>query len=489
MPTYFSEHFKVTPKALERYGAFNISLVTDLPLFVDPFLLFNSKKRPYRKLHDEIIEYLKFLRDKADESEIDEGLLRAWYRFPEVKQTWLGFTKTGNAGSGLGARFASSLHGNLHRLFSDFGREKVTRGSHLEKLCLIREGVGRDNISDFTTNLIKRFLCEYTDKFAGQYLSTSQCRQVSVPKVRFNYHTESWEPGIYTLPWYQGDYILLTPKELLTRDDTWINKSDLIDQFQALPGAVPNDQLRAQISNYFEKALARKKGKEPTKRQVAEAARKTLLQFPELIDVFIRFKEDHGDQAVGLSSERVRYSQELYVRQFSDFLKLLANETAFYEIGGSTYDEAHQRVTFLRDVIENKGGQRIFYVNGKPIEREEDVHILYRLTWFGTPSDVSREVNDGRGPADYKISRGAKDKTIVEFKLAKNTQLERNLKRQAEIYQKASDAQKIIKVIFFFSRAELNRLNAILKRVKLLGHKDVVLVDARQDNKPSGSRA
>jgi hypothetical protein len=79
----------------------------------------------------------------------------------------------------------------------------------------------------------------------------------------------------------------------------------------------------------------------------------------------------------------------------------------------------------LKDVIENKGGHRLFYIDDKPIEREADLQILYRLVWFGTPSDVSREVDDGRGPADFKVSRGAKDKTIVEMKLAKNSHLKR----------------------------------------------------------------
>src|SRR6266567_3548468 len=154
MNLYFADVFKVKPKTIERYGAFNISLVSDLPLFIDPFLLFNSKKRRYRQLHDRIIEYLAFLRDKSvAQQEQNEGLLRAWYFFPEVKQNWFGFTLSSNKGSGLGKKFAVALHSNLNRIFSDFGNEQITRGSHLEKLCLIREGVGRDNISDFTSNL------------------------------------------------------------------------------------------------------------------------------------------------------------------------------------------------------------------------------------------------------------------------------------------------------------------------------------------------
>lgn len=47
MKIYFSDFFNVTPDILDKYGAFNISLINDLPLFIDPFLLFGSKKPEY----------------------------------------------------------------------------------------------------------------------------------------------------------------------------------------------------------------------------------------------------------------------------------------------------------------------------------------------------------------------------------------------------------------------------------------------------------
>ena len=95
----------------------------------------------------------------------------------------------------------------------------------------------------------------------------------------------------------------------------------------------------------------------------------------------------------------------------------------------------------------------------------------------------------GRGPVDFKISRGAKDKTLVEFKLAKNTHLKSNLEKQTKIYEKASDAGRSIKVIFYFTNKELDRVNGILRMLGISGAKDIVLVDARRDNKPSGSKA
>jgi hypothetical protein len=144
---------------------------------------------------------------------------------------------------------------------------------------------------------------------------------------------------------------------------------------------------------------------------------------------------------------------------------------------------------FLKDVIENKGGHRLFYANDEPIRRESDLQILFRLTWFATPSDVSREVNDGRGPVDFKVSRGSIDKSLVEFKLASNTKLRRNLEKQVEIYKAASDAPNALKVILFFTDEEHNKVLEILEELGLGKNPDIVLIDGRADNKPSGSKA
>lgn len=489
MSTYFSDFFQIEPEALAKHGAFNVSLVTDLPLFIDPFLLFNSKKKHYRALHEEIIRYLHFLREKAQEGDLDPALVSAWYRFPEVKQTWLGFTKNGNRGSGLGNEFAMSLRDNLHNLFPDFGKESITKSSHLEKLCLVRDGVGRDNISDFTTNLIHGFLCQYTQDFAEMHLRPDQCRPETVRKTHFNYETESWESQEYLLPQGDGDYVLLTPKDILTKDDTWINRTDLVKEFERIPEAIPNDQLRAQINNYFRKVLARPKGTEPTKKDRAEAAIRTIYKYPEVIDHYIRYKEDNGDKAESASAGKVKASEALYISQIQSFQNLLSSLTLFYKKNGDTYEEAHERVAYLKHCIEDRGGWKVFYVNGRTVERESDLHVMFNLTWYGSPSDVSAEVNDGRGPADFKISKGAKDKTIVEFKLAKNTHLKRNLEKQVPAYKKASGAKDGIVVILYFDDGQLKRVNKILKDLGLVGHKDIVLIDAQRDNKPSGSKA
>lgn len=482
----FSDYFGVDKQQLEEYGAFNISLVADLPLFIDPFLLFNSKKPEYQKLHEGIITYLRFLRDKSTSQKIDKGLLSAWYRFKEVKQNWLGFAVDGNKGSALGNDFAKALNENFGKLFTDYGEEKVTRSSHLEKLCLIKSGVGKDNISDFTTNLIMGHLLKYTQTFAKQYIDPSLCKTLRVPRAQFNYSTESWEEGTYYLPVYRGDFVILTPKDLLTKDETWINKEDLIEDFQYIPSSIQNEELRAKINNYFRSVLPEK----PKEKDEKEAAMKTIIEFPEIIDYYIRYKEENGERATGISEEKVDYSENLYVEQFASFVKFLAEKTSFYQVQGDSYEEAMKRVQYLKSSIENNDCYRYFYdKNGEPIRREEDLKIAYRLTWYGTTYDFNTEVNNGRGAVDAKVSLGSADKTLVEFKLASNTQLEKNLKNQVEIYEKANETQKSIKVIIYFSYKELRRVQQILKKLGLEGKENIVLIDARDDNKPSASKA
>ncbi|WP_245321844.1 hypothetical protein [Mesorhizobium sp. WSM1497] len=90
---------------------------------------------------------------------------------------------------------------------------------------------------------------------------------------------------------------------------------------------------------------------------------------------------------------------------------------------------------------------------------------------------------------DFKASRGRNDKTLVEMKLAKNTKLKKNLENQVELYQAASDAKKAIKAIIYFNVSEMAKVKSVLKDLKLTDHPDVVLIDARRDNKPSASKA
>ncbi len=482
---YFSEIFNTPPGGLKKYGAFDVSPVVDLPLFIDPFLLFTSKKKEYQSLHEGIIKYITYLRDLSINGHTNNGILRDLYCFKEVHQNCLGFCSSGNRGAGLGLKFATALNSNLNDLFREFGDEQVTKGSHLEKLTLIRPGVGRDNISDFTTNLIKSYLLGYTEIFAKKHINAKLCKRVTIGRANFNYKIGVWVGGEYVLPWWNGDYVLLTPEDILTRDDTWINKEDLRNDFSHIREALPNEALRAQINRYFKDVIPKK----PARKDYNEAVEKTLLKFPELIDHYIRYKEDHGDEAVQRSREHVERTKDLLVQNLGLLMARL-QKTSFYESRESTLEETKRKIEFLKQIIENQDGYRLFYdTKGNQIEREKDLQIAFKLVWEGSPSSVDAEVNNGRGPVDFKISRGASDSTLVEFKLASHSQLERTLQRQVEIYQSANQTTQSYKVIMFFTAADKARVKSIIKKLKIPDGAGIILIDARNDNKPSASKS
>lgn len=483
---YFSDFFDVDSDLIESYGAVNISLINDLPLFVDPFLLFNSENEEYQYIHNEIIRYLLFLQEQAEKYEVlTSGMFSSWYLFSEIKQTWLGFSLAGNSGRGLGNDFANNLHKGLRTVFSDFGKETITKSSHLEKLCLISPLVGRDKISDFTTNFAKRYILEYTEKFAKEYLKESQCKKFSIPKVEFNYDTHTWVTREYLLPCHNGDYVLLTPSDILTRDETFINRNDMIGSIKNIAPAIEDAGLRFQLNQYLTEILPKKK-KEMSNTEKEREATFLIQNNPGIIDYYIKYKEDNMEQATSISKKVVDEVKVLFNTQLQELTQKLYESTDFYKESSSSYEEAYKRVLYLKNVIEDMDGYRIFYLDGKPIKRESDLQIMYRLVWYATEFDVNREVNNGRGPVDFKVSKGSIDSSLIEFKLASNTKLKKNIQSQVEVYQKANCTDRAIKVILFFTDEEQGRLLALLNELGLSECKDIVLIDAR-DNKVSAS--
>ncbi|WP_354361671.1 hypothetical protein [Pedobacter sp. UYP30] len=465
-------------------------MINDLPLFIDPFLLFGSDKPEFQQLHNEILEYLGFLKTKSEEGITDLGQIKSWYCFPEVKQNWFGYSMVGNSGSGLGQKFGKALSANMHIVFHDLGNEKIPKTSHLEKAGLFSIGVGKDNISDFTCNLIKSYLLQYTAKFAEKHLKESQSKELMVDKAFFDYNLERWMPKKYTLPYLFNDYVLLTPKDILTKDDNWINSNDLHGKFDTICRAIPNDQLRSEIYNYFRTRLPRKKAnKQPSQKERTHAIYDTINKFPKIIEYYIKYKETNKDGAKNISKEKVSEVETIFVRNVMDLIQKLTDNSEFYNIKpASSHDEALQRVIYMKDVIEKNDGYRFFYSKGQPIKREQDLQLIFKLTWYSSIMDVNREPNNGRGPVDYSISKGSQDKTLVEFKLASNTQLKRNLLNQVKIYEAANGTKKSIKVIIYFDRNELLTVTSILKELKLQNDPSIILIDARRDNKISASK-
>jgi hypothetical protein len=472
---FFSEYFEVDATVIEQYGALDLCLDSDLPLFIDPFLLFASEKAEYKLLHGRIVDHLKDLKTIATSR---ENTNRKLFQFPEIKQNWLGFCKWGNEGKGLGQKFAKNLASAFSGFYSNFGEETITSTSHIEKLTLVGEGIGRDFISDFSANLMFEYLLQYTERFAKLHLPANKRAKFNLRCV-FNRELQVWQPRSFELPYFfrgeqKADFILLTPLDVLTKDEAFISHKELHQKFRQIANSLDNAALREAVNAHFRKVLP----KNAKKAETDAAIQSTIAVFPEILDYYIRMKEQQPEKALSISEEKVRQLREELVGSVRQLFAGLVSAGDFYRLRPTTYQSALERAMFLKDVIENNDGYRIFYLKDKPIASEDTVQRIFRLTWFASPMDVNSEVNNGRGPADYKISYGERDSTIVEFKLGRSSSLKANLIHQTAIYQKASKSINDIKVILCYTPQEIAKVTDILKKLNQENAENIVIIDA-----------
>ncbi len=127
-------------------------------------------------------------------------------------------------------------------------------------------------------------------------------------------------------------------------------------------------------------------------------------------------------------------------------------------------------------------------INPRHSRAKTQLQLFFGLLWCSTDFDVNREPNNGRGPVDFKVGFGSGDKSLIEFKLASNSALKRNLENQVGIYEKANKTSKSVKVIICYSAFD-EKGPMVLRELKLDKEPPIVVIDAKSDNKPSASKA
>ena len=498
---FFSEKFNVSSELIEAYGAVDISLICDVPLFVDPMLIFNSNKPEYKALHEEIIKFFHFLYKKAEKG-LTKKEIGAWFNFKEVPNNWLGYSLEGNKGLALGQKYAEFLYNNIAFAINTNG---LTQSGHIEKIMLLYEGSGKDRISDLTVNLIKGYLCEYTEKFAMEYIDSKYLKRVPVEKAYFNYETESFVSKEYTLPYIYNEkgkieYVLLTPYDILREDEPAINRKDFIDSYDSIRMTIENDALRAYVNNYLSKAVSeyeekqKKNKKKLSERSIAKIEKQAFMElvkeYPELYDYYIKYKEKNADLNNVISKDEVEEQFQRLIVAAKNLISVFNPEQYLIEEECTAREEAKCRIKYFKHIIEECDGYKNLYVNGKQIARENDLQRLFKFVWYGTNYKVDAEVNNGRGYADFIVSKGQNNQNVIEFKLASNSSLA-HVFTQVEIYEAANCSEGSLVVIFFFSEEEYVYAKNV---VRAAGYEDMIdesiyLIDCRNDNKVSASKA
>lgn len=210
----------------------------DLPLGIDPFLLFKSRDEEYRHLHEVILDTFNAGIKAIREGNPDEA--RRLFDFPEVSAIGLGYTQGGKRGSGVGSYLAGLIIDTLEA--SPALQERGVR--HVEEMQLLSAGIGPDRVSDIAANILKRFLIDYTQV---------QCRIWDIDMVKdvpvqhiLNHETLQWEDSFEELPIApsNGAPILFVPRRIV-RVLPWINYDDFLrSEFNAYL-RIRRDQARS----------------------------------------------------------------------------------------------------------------------------------------------------------------------------------------------------------------------------------------------------
>lgn len=195
----------------------------DIPLYVDPFLLWKSPSMQDNSLHLLItnsFNHLGSLINKGKEKEAIELLIRA----SECDEVGMGNSKTKT-----GKKIGNKLAENILNLYSSIPQVQKSGFIHFEEIQLLVDNFSKDRVSDIACNFIQSFLIDYTIEQSKKY-------GIPIEKVKlenvYNPKTYSFEVEETYLPINPNSKtpILFVPKRWL-KHIPWINTDDYFANF------------------------------------------------------------------------------------------------------------------------------------------------------------------------------------------------------------------------------------------------------------------
>ena len=195
----------------------------DIPLYVDPFLLWKSPSLQDNSLHTAMtnsFNNLGYLFKKGKEKEAINILIIA----SECYEVGLGESKIR-----VGKPFGENLSYKILSLYKDIPQINKSGFVHFEEMQLLVNNVSKDRVSDIACSTIKSFLIDFT---------IDQCEKFNIPihKIKLNniydYKQNKFVTEEVYLPQNPEDQspIILVPKRWM-RYIPWINYEDYFNNY------------------------------------------------------------------------------------------------------------------------------------------------------------------------------------------------------------------------------------------------------------------
>lgn len=134
----------------------------------------------------------------------------------------------------------------------------------------------------------------------------------------------------------------------------------------------------------------------------------------------------------------------------------------------------------FKNLVENSGCRLLWDERGNPRD-EESCQILFDIYakkyCQNVGIDLTREVETGRGPVDFRFSSNSHFTAHVEFKKENNSKLSHGLTKQLPTYMSSEDVKIGFFVIFDFGTREISKLKDDLeaKRIEMERDKGIIL--------------
>jgi hypothetical protein len=276
-------------------------LGVDIPVGIDPFLLYKSRDPVLRELHAQLLDVFNAGIKAVANGDLAEA--RRIFDFPEVAAIGFGYTQRGKRGSGVGDRLSGLVIETV--VASPSLQERGVR--HVEEMQLLSAGIGPDRVSDIAANVLKRFLIEYTQRQCALWnvpLKTA----VPIPHV-FDPSRCEWGDAYEDMPVsaYDGSPMLFVPRRWV-RALPWINYDDFSrTEFRAYLDARREKARRSRTDGLGSERVG-------GKQDVVAITRSDI----GLVERYVRTRERAADKAVPdlqyIDEDAARQAEELRVR-------------------------------------------------------------------------------------------------------------------------------------------------------------------------------
>ncbi|MFT8370973.1 MAG: hypothetical protein ABF641_07805 [Acetobacter sp.] len=216
----------------------------DIPLYVDPFLIWHSPSQQDVALHGALLTAFNYLGQLAANGRQDEAI-SALITASECDEVGLGSSRTRR-----GKRIGRTKAEEILAIFRRIPRYATHGLAHIEELQFFVEGISKDRISDFACSFLKSFLIDFT---------IDQCNRLGIP-LEPKTVPNVWDPRSRSftdvtthLPVDPTDDcpLLLVPKRWL-RFVPWISYEDYFEKYcpQDDISHEPEILTRVEVLNY-----------------------------------------------------------------------------------------------------------------------------------------------------------------------------------------------------------------------------------------------